>query len=262
MIHRDTKASILIVEDEEEIRAFLKGCLEDTYHLVEAENGKEGLEQALAHHPDIVISDVMMPVMDGIAMCRELKSNIRTSHIPVVLLTARTALTHHKEGLETGADAYLTKPFSPELLRIKLHNLLQSQQKLKRFYLNLFHSSPPQPEKEADSIDGKLLQNIYEILQANLDNPDFNVNELSAALHLSRSLVYKKIKVLTGSSPVEYLRSLKMQEAARLLKSGRHKVFEVAYMVGFNDEKYFRQCFSKEFGCSPSTYINGAEITV
>ncbi|WP_161889732.1 hybrid sensor histidine kinase/response regulator transcription factor [Pontibacter russatus] len=260
--HRKGFRKILIVEDEEEIRAFLKGCLEDTYHLIEAANGKEGLEQALAHHPDIVISDVRMPVLDGIVMCRELKSNIRTSHIPVVLLTARTALTHHKEGLETGADAYLTKPFSPELLRIKLHNLLQSQEKLKRFYLNLFHSSQPQPEKEADSIDGKFLQNIYEILRANLDNPDFNVNELSAALHLSRSLVYKKIKALTGSSPVEYLRSLKMQEAARLLKSGRHKVFEVAYMVGFNDEKYFRQCFSKEFGCSPSTYINGTEIAV
>lgn len=260
--HRKGFRKILIVEDEEEIRSFLKGCLEDTYHLIEAVNGKEGMEQTLTHHPDIIISDVMMPVMDGIAMCRELKSNVRTSHIPVVLLTAKTALTHHKEGLETGADAYLTKPFSPELLRIKLHNLLQSQEKLKRFYLNLFNVNVPQPEKEADSIDEKFLQSIYEILKSNLDNPDFNVNELSAALHLSRSLVYKKIKVLTGFSPVEYLRSLKMQEAARLLKSGSHRVFEVAYMVGFNDEKYFRQCFSKEFGCSPSSYIKGNGIAV
>lgn len=260
--HRKGFKKILIVEDEEEIRVFLKGCLEDTYHLIEAINGKEGIEQTLTHHPDIIISDVMMPVMDGIAMCRELKSNIRTSHIPVVLLTAKTALTHHKEGLETGADAYLTKPFSPELLRIKLHNLLQSQEKLKRFYLNLFHINVPQPEKEANSIDEKFLQSIYEILKTNLENSDFNVHELAAALHMSRSLVYKKIKVLTGSSPVEYLRSLKMQEAARLLKSGRYKVFEVAYMVGFNDEKYFRQCFSKEFGCSPSNYIKGNEIAI
>jgi signal transduction histidine kinase/ligand-binding sensor domain-containing protein/DNA-binding response OmpR family regulator len=260
--HRKRLKKILIVEDEEEIRMFLKGCLEDTFHLIEAGNGKEGIEQTLTHHPDIIISDVMMPVMDGIAMCRELKSNIRTSHIPIVLLTAKTALTHHKEGLETGADAYLTKPFSPELLRIKLHNLLQSQEKLKRFYLNLFNINMPQPEKEAGSIDEKFLQSIYEILKTNLGNPDFNVNELSAALHMSRSLVYKKIKVLTGSSPVEYLRSLKMQEAARLLKSGRHKVFEVAYMVGFNDEKYFRQCFSKEFGCSPSNYIKGDVIAI
>ncbi|MCC9168694.1 hybrid sensor histidine kinase/response regulator transcription factor [Pontibacter harenae] len=253
---------VLIVEDEDEIRNFLKSYLRDNYSLIEAANGKDGLEQALVHYPDIIISDVMMPEMDGIALCKELKSNIRTSHIPVILLTARTAFAHHKEGLEIGADAYLTKPFSPELLQLKIQNILQSQEKLKRFHLNLFSVNPPQPKEEPNSLDEKLLLKIYEVLKANLDNSDFNVNELVAELNMSRSLVYKKIKALTGVSPVEYLRSLKMQEAARLLRSGNYKVFEVVYMVGFNDEKYFRQCFSKQFGCSPSEYMKSGEFAL
>ncbi|MBF9252853.1 response regulator [Pontibacter sp. 172403-2] len=260
--HRKGLKKILIVEDEEEIRKFLKDYLEDSFYLIEAINGKEGIEQARTQHPDIIISDVMMPVMDGVEMCRELKADIRTSHIPVVLLTAKTALSHHKEGLETGADAYLTKPFSPEILQLKLHNLLQSQEKLKRFYLNLFSINSLQPAKQESTLDEKFLQRIYEILKENLDNPNFNVNELSAALNMSRSLVFKKIKVLTGAAPVAYLRSLKMQEAAKLLKSGKYKVFEVACLVGFHDDKYFRQCFSKEFGYSPSDYIKSVEVAI
>ncbi|WP_125077629.1 hybrid sensor histidine kinase/response regulator transcription factor [Rufibacter latericius] len=251
---------LLIVEDEEDIRKLLKYYLSEQFHILEAENGKEGLELALAHHPNLIISDVKMPVMDGIELCRELKSNIKTSHIPVVLLTARTAFAHHKEGLDTGADAYLTKPFSPELLQIKIKNLLESQEKLKKFYLNLFNINSPQPEKETSSLDEQFLKRIYEILKENLDNSEFNVNDLSAALNMSRSLAYKKIKLLTGASPVEYLRTLRLQESARLLKTGKYKVFEVAYQVGFNDDKYFRQCFSKEFGCTPSEFVKTADI--
>ncbi|MBC3539147.1 two-component regulator propeller domain-containing protein [Rufibacter sediminis] len=254
---------ILIVEDEEEIRNLLKYYLSEHFHVLEAVNGQEGLELALAHHPNIIISDVKMPVMDGMELCRELKSNIRTSHIPVVLLTARTAFAHHKEGLDTGADAYLTKPFSPELLQLKIKNLLESQEKLKKFYLNLFNINSPQPqppEKEANSLDEQFLKRIYDILKENLDNSEFNVNDLAAALNMSRSLAYKKIKLLTGASPVEYLRTLRLQESARLLKTGKYKVFEVASQVGFNDDKYFRQCFSKEFGCTPSEFIKTAEM--
>ncbi|WP_190300258.1 hybrid sensor histidine kinase/response regulator transcription factor [Rufibacter hautae] len=251
---------ILIVEDEEDIRKLLKYYLSEQFHILEAANGKEGLELALAHHPNIIISDVKMPVMDGIQLCRELKTNIRTSHIPVVLLTARTAFAHHKEGLDTGADAYLTKPFSPELLQIKIKNLLESQEKLKKFYLNLFNINSPQPEKEANTVDEQFLKRIYEVLKENLDNSEFNVNDLAAALNMSRSLAYKKIKLLTGASPVEYLRTLRLQESAKLLKTGKYKVFEVACQVGFNDDKYFRQCFTKEFGCTPSEFVKTADI--
>jgi YesN/AraC family two-component response regulator len=201
-----------------------------------------------------------MPEMNGIDFCKALKTNIRTSHIPVILLTAKTSLTHHKEGIEIGADAYITKPFSPEMLTLTMNNLLQSRENLKRFYRNLFTvSGNGAAAPEAHSPDEKFLQSIYDILKANLDHPDFNVNELCESLNMSRSLLYKKVKMLTGLSPVEYLRSLRMQEAAQLLKSKKYKVFEVVYMVGFSDLKYFRQCFVKEFGYAPSEFLKGSE---
>jgi len=252
--------SILLIEDDEEIRQFLREYFEKEYKIFEAENGKTGLEIANQHHPDLIVSDVMMPEMDGMDFCKEIKSNVRTSHIPVVLLTAKTSLAHHKEGIQTGADAYITKPFSPEILSLTVHNLLQSRENLKRFYRNLFiQESPQELKKEGNTLDEKFLQTIYDQLKANIDKTDFNINELCDSLHMSRSLVYKKIKMLTGLSPVEYIRSLRMQEAAKLLKTQRYKVFEVVYMVGFTDIKYFRQCFSKEFGSSPSDFIKNAE---
>jgi YesN/AraC family two-component response regulator len=252
--------SLLLIEDDPEIREFLKEFFEKDYKILETENGRQGLDVAMQSHPDLIISDIMMPEMDGIDFCRELKNNIKTSHIPVVLLTAKASLTHHKEGIQTGADAYITKPFSPDILRMTVHNLLQSRENLKRFYRNLFAHETSVPEaKEKNTIDEKFLQSIYEQLMANLDKPDFNINELCDVLHMSRSLVYKKVKTLTGLSPVEYIRTLRMHEAAKLLKSKQYKVFEVVYMVGFTDLKYFRQCFSREFGQSPSDFMKTLE---
>jgi ligand-binding sensor domain-containing protein/signal transduction histidine kinase/DNA-binding response OmpR family regulator len=252
--------SLLLIEDDEEIRLFVREYFEKEYRVLEAANGREGLELANQHHPDLIISDIMMPEMDGIDFCKEIKNNIRTCHIPVILLTAKTSLTHHKEGIQTGADAYITKPFSPEILRLTVHNLIQSRENLKKFYRNLFtHEVSTAPSKERTTLDEKFLQSIYDLLKHNLDKPDFNVNELCDVLNMSRSLVYKKIKSLTGLSPIEYIRSLRMQEAAKLLKTKQYKVFEVVYMVGFSDLKYFRQCFSKEFGFSPSEFIKQAE---
>lgn len=252
--------SLLLVEDDEDIRLFLREYFEKSYKILEAGNGREGLALAMDHHPDLIISDIMMPEMNGIDFCKELKSNIRTSHIPVILLTAKTSLTHHKEGIEIGADTYITKPFSPEMLALTMNNLLQSRENLKRFYRNLFTSVPAGASvPEPHSPDEKFLHSIHDILKANLDHPDFNVNELCEALNMSRSLLYKKVKMLTGLSPVEYLRSLRMQEAAQLLKSQKYKVFEVVYMVGFSDLKYFRQCFVKEFGFPPSEFIKNGD---
>lgn len=252
---------VLLVEDDEEIRTFLREYFEKTYRITESQDGKEGLALAMAHHPDLIISDIMMPVMNGVDLCKELKNNIRTSHIPIILLTAKTSLTHHKEGIEIGADAYITKPFSPEMLSLTMTNLLQSRENLMRFYRNLFTTVPNGNTSKASSPDEKFLYAVYEMLKTHLDKTDFNVNELSEALNMSRSLVYKKIKMLTGLSPVEYIRTLRMQEAARLLKSREYKVFEVAYMVGFSDVKYFRQCFTKEFGHSPSDFIRQTETS-
>lgn len=258
--HRKGLKSILLIEDDEEIRMFLREYFEKEYKIMEASNGREGLESANQHHPDLIVSDVMMPEMDGIEFCKEIKTNMRTSHIPVILLTAKSSLTHHKEGIQIGADAYITKPFSPEILSLTVHNLLHSRENLKRFYRNLFtQESGSAQNKEVNVLDEKFLHSIYDMLKANLDKPDFNINELCDELHMSRSLVYKKVKMLTGLSPVEYIRSLRMQEAARLLKTRQYKVFEVVYMVGFSDLKYFRQCFTKEFGYSPSDFIRQAQ---
>jgi signal transduction histidine kinase/ligand-binding sensor domain-containing protein/DNA-binding response OmpR family regulator len=251
--------SVLIVEDEEEIRQFLREYFEKSYRIFEAANGKEALEVASQVHPDIIISDIMMPEMDGIDFCKAIKNNIRTSHIPIILLTAKSSITHHKEGIGTGADAYITKPFSPEILELTVHNLLQSCENLMRFYRNLFTQENGNARKEGETIDEKFLHSIYKILKDNLDKPDFNVNELCDALNMSRSLVYKKIKTLTGLSPLEYVRSLRLQEAAKLLRTKQYKIFEVVYMVGFTDAKYFRKCFIKEFGFSPSDFIKQAE---
>lgn len=254
--HKKGFKSLLLIEDDDEIRLFLKQYFEKQYRILESSNGKEGLEVAMNDHPDLIISDIMMPEMDGIDFCKAIKNNIRTSHIPVILLTAKTSLTHHKEGIETGADAYITKPFSPDILRITVGNLLQARENLMRFYRNLFTpESNTQESRDLNSLDQKFLQSIYEMLKANIDKPDFNINELSEVLNMSRSLVYKKVKMLTGLSPGEYIRSLRMHEAAKLLRSKKYKVFEVVYMVGFSDLKYFRQCFAKEFGYSPSDFI-------
>lgn len=260
-IARKIERTVLIIEDDEEIRAFLKEYLSNTYKIFEASNGTDGLETAQSHHPDLIISDIMMPGLDGIELCRQLKDNMRTSHIPIILLTAKTSLQHQKEGIETGADAYITKPFSPEILSLTISNLLKSRSNLMRFYRNLFmETSAPMSEKEGNTADEKFLHTIYDLLKSNLDKPDFNINELAEVLNMSRSLVYKKVKMLTGLSPVEYIRSLRMQEAAKLLRTQQYKIFEVVYMVGFSDLKYFRKCFAKEFGVSPSDYIRQAEV--
>ena len=249
--------SVLIIEDDEDIRGFLCDYLEKGYKIFEAANGNEGLHMANTHHPDLIISDIMIPGPDGIEVCKQLKSNVRTSHIPIILLTAKTSMIHHKQGIEVGADAYITKPFSPDILSLTIANLLQSRNQLMMYHRNLFvdHDQAHTTATDSPSPDEGFLRTVFENLKQNLEKPDFNVAELSDRLHMSRSLVYRKIKMLTGLSPTEYVRSLRLQEAAKLLRSHKYKVFEVVYMVGFSDIKYFRQCFAKEFGVSPSEYM-------
>jgi signal transduction histidine kinase/ligand-binding sensor domain-containing protein/DNA-binding response OmpR family regulator len=248
---------VLVIEDDEDIRLFLREYFEGNYRILEASNGNDGLEMANTFHPDLIISDIMMPGKDGIEICSLLKNNIRTSHIPIILLSAKASLNDHKKGIETGADAYITKPFSPDILSLTVGNLLQSRNHLMRFYRNLFieDSGNNEAVTKAPSPDEIFLQAIFDHLKANIEKSDFNIAELSDRLNMSRSLVYKKIKMLTGLSPTEYIRSLRLQEAAKLLRTHKFKVFEVVYMVGFSDLKYFRECFSKEYGVPPSEYM-------
>jgi YesN/AraC family two-component response regulator len=250
--------TILIVEDDPEIREFLKGYFEGRCRILEAFNGKDAIGIATNANPDLIISDVMMPEMNGIDFCKHIKQTIKTSHIPVILLTAKTAFTHHKEGLEIGADAYITKPFSPDMLGLTVDNLLQSHENVMRFYRSRFIQNGHE-QKEVASIDEKFLQKVYDFVKLNLANTDMSLEVVCEELTISKSLLYKKIKSLTGLSPVEYLRSLRLAEAANLLKTGNYKVYEVVYMVGFTDVKYFRQCFQKEFGFSPSSLLEKQE---
>lgn len=257
--HKKGLKSILVVEDDDEVRNFIVKYFERDYKLFEATNGKEGVEAAIEKNPNLIISDVMMPEMNGVDLCKEIKSNIKTSHIPVILLTAKTSFTHHKEGLEIGADYYVTKPFSPEMLNLTINNLFQSQENLKRFYRSMFIDRGTE-KKEITSPDEHLLQKLYEIVKANLDKPAFNLDHVCEELTMSRSLLYKKVKTLTGLSPNEYVRSIRLSEAAALLKTQQYKVFEVVYMVGFSDLKYFRECFTKEFGYPPSQLLKSVEV--
>ncbi len=244
--------TVLVVEDDEEVRTFLKEYLATDYRVIEADNGKQAMEIAFASNPDLIVSDIMMAEMDGIEFCHTLKHNIKTSHIPVIFLTARSAHSQHKAGLETGADVYLTKPFSPEILSLTINNLLQARENSKRYYRTMFLTDE---KPDIVSTDEKLLQKIFEVVKVNMNKTDLTVDTVSLEVGLSKTILYKKIKQLTGLSPIEYIRSLRISEAAKLLRTQRYKVYEVVYMVGFSDLKYFRKCFVKEFGYPPSQLL-------
>lgn len=247
--HRYT---ILIVEDNTDIRAYLKLKLQDSYHIVEANNGVQGLEEATAKLPDLVISDISMPEMDGIEFCRQLKSNLQTSHIPIILLTARTSLVYQLSGLETGADDYVTKPFNMEVLASRITNLLQSRQLLKKHYAKNMLLKPS--DIVVNSLDEEFLKNTIKLIEEHIDDSSYSIELLSKDLHMSRMNFYRKIKALTNTTPNAFIRKIKMQRAAQLLKSKQYTVTEVTYKVGFSDLKYFRQKFKEEYGVSPSAY--------
>lgn len=234
--------TVLIVDDNADIRAYLRTILQDKYQISEAADGKQGLALANEIVPDLIVSDVMMPVMNGLEFCQRIKSGTATSHIPVILLTAR-ALNHHQiEGFESGADAYITKPFSSELLLVRINNLLKSRMKLKDLF----------GHKEAKAPEDPFLLKFRNYIEANLTDSDLNVETIGAELGLSRVQLYRKVKALTGQSPVELLRTARLKKGRQLLQTTGKTVSEVAYEVGFTAPSYFTKCFKDEFGISPS----------
>ncbi|PHN01167.1 hybrid sensor histidine kinase/response regulator transcription factor [Flavilitoribacter nigricans] len=247
------RPTLLIVEDNPDIRAYLRENLEADYDIKEAENGKEGLEKALEAPPDLILADIAMPVMDGIEMCGRIKSDIHTSHVPVILLTARTSLIFKVDGLETGADDYITKPFNMRLLSIRIRNLIQSRRKLKDTFANNFDLSPS--GVVMNELDDKFLNQIKKVIENNIDDSTFSVEQLASALFMNRMQLYRKLKALTGKSPNKIIRSFRLQRAAQLLETKQYNVSDVTYMVGYNDLKSFREQFKKEFGRSPSEYV-------
>ncbi len=247
-----TNHQVLIVEDNPDIRAYLKERLEQEYQVLEAIDGQDGWDKAHMQSPDLIIADIAMPRMDGIELCAKVKSNIHTSHIPVVLLTARTSLIYQLDGLETGADDYITKPFNMQLLLARIKNLIHTRKELQQRFAKNFDLSPN--GVVLNSLDEQLLSQVKLLIERNLDNADFTVEQMADALHMSRMQLYRKTKALTDFSPQQLIRHFRLQRAAQLLESGQYNVSEVTYRVGYNDLKSFRTQFKKAFGVSPSGY--------
>jgi signal transduction histidine kinase/DNA-binding response OmpR family regulator len=246
--------SILLVEDNEDFRFYLKENLRWHYRVFEATNGKEGWQGALAHHPELIVSDISMPYMNGIELCRKLKSDKRTNHIPVILLTALAGEEEQLKGLETGANDYITKPFNFEVLNAKIKNLLILNSTLKSTYTKQLKVLTP--EVKVESSDEKLLQEIMLYLEENLINPQLSVEELSKHVGMSRSSLYSKLLEVTGQTPVEFIRSVKLDKAAVLLEKSDMNVAQIAYSVGFSTPNYFAKSFKAKFNMLPSEYMH------
>ena len=248
------KGKILIVEDNQEISQYLSDGLASLYTVIRAENGEEGLE-ALKNNEDIdvIITDVMMPVMDGIKMCKQIKQNIRTCHIPVIILSAKIDIKDQLEGLQVGADDYIPKPFALSVLTAKIQNMIRTRRRIFEHYSK---NLEVEPEKITfNAMDEELLKRAVAIVEKNMDNIEFSTDEFAREMNMSRSNLHLKLKAITGESTIDFIRKIRFNEACKLLKDGRYTVSEVSTMVGFNTPSYFATSFKKYFGCLPTEYI-------
>jgi DNA-binding response OmpR family regulator len=252
MIRNSKKPVVLLIEDNEDFRFYLKDNLQGQYQVLEAANGKQGWQLALAHLPNLIVSDIMMPEMDGITLNRKLKKDSRTSHIPVILLTANATEEQRLAGYENGANAYITKPFNFEILLSRMKNLVSQQEVYRQAMLPKIEVKPQ--DIQIISLDDKLIRKAVAYTEKNISNPDFSVEELSRELGMSRVYLYKKLLALTGKAPLEFIRTVRLKRAAQLLLESQLTVAEVAYEVGFNNPKYFTKYFKTEFNCLPSAY--------
>ena len=247
---------VLVVEDNTDIREYIRSSFTELYEVITAKDGKEGWELAQARIPNIIVSDIMMPVMDGIELCKRIKEDMRTSHIPVILLTAKDSLQDKEEGYASGADSYLTKPFSAKLLHSRINNLLETRKKI----ASLLALADIQPKQESavsslNKLDNEFLQKITQIIEENLEMEKMDIAFIADKMCMSHSTLYRKIKGLTDMSANEFIRKVKMCKGVELLMSGQYTISEIAYMIGFSSVAYFRQCFKDEYGMSPSDYV-------
>ena len=258
--------SILVVEDNEELKAFLRNILSENYTVITASNGEEGLQRAADNLPDLIISDVMMPVMDGLEMVRLIKENNNICHIPIIVLSAKASLDDRIAGLEQGIDDYITKPFSATYLKTRIASLLRQRKALQEIYMNKLmegkNSSSAAPV--ADSLtpsqpqitpyDEQFMEKVMEFMEEQMDNAELTIDEFAEKLMLSRTIFYRKLKSIIGLTPVDFIREIRIKRAVQLIDSGEYNFSQVAYMTGFNDPKYFSKCFKKVIGITPSEY--------
>jgi len=256
------KWDILIVEDNPEMLRFLKNILSKEYTVIEAVNGQDGLEKTLNLIPDMIVSDVMMPVMDGMDMVKAIKDNRDLCHIPVILLSAKSSLDDRISGLEKGIDDYITKPFSATYLKTRIRNLISQRQSLQELYLSSLSVSDTHSLQEKltplhpqiSSYDEIFIQKLMDFMEINMDNSTLAVEEFANAFSMSRAVFFKKIKTLLGVSPGDFIRDIRVKRAIQLIESGVLSLTDVAYKCGFSDPNYFGKCFKKQVGVSPSEY--------
>lgn len=247
------KGVILVVEDNQEIQDYLTDGLSHLYKILKATNGEEALDVLKEEEVDVIITDVMMPVMDGIKLCKHVKQNIRTCHIPIIILSAKTDLSDQLEGLQVGADDYIPKPFSLSVLTAKIQNMIRTRRRIFEHYSKNLEI---EPEKITfNAMDEQLLKRAVSIVEKNMDNIEFSTDEFAREMNMSRSNLHLKLKAITGESTIDFIRKIRFNEACKLLKDGRYTVSEVSTMVGFNTPSYFATSFKKYFGCLPTEYI-------
>lgn len=246
------KPTILLVDDNEEMLEVLAYELGDRYEILTALNGQKALDLLAKEVVDIIVSDVMMPVMDGFELCKTIKSNFEYSHIPVILLTAKNTLQSRIEGLEKGADAYIEKPFDVEHLQVQIANLVANRQKLKEY----FAQSPGVHVKSDASSrpEAAFLEKLNEVIQANLDDQDLDVDKLATLMIMSRTNLFRKIRSTTDLTPNELINITRLKKAAELLATGNYKIYEVSDMVGYGSQTNFGRNFSKQYGMTPTEY--------
>ncbi len=248
----DGRMKIAIVDDNDDFLTLLHDTLKSEYDIIEAHNGAEAFDKIIADEPNLIITDIMMPIMDGNELCAKVKNDIRTSHIPLIMLTAKTAEEHNIEGLANGADDYLTKPFNPQILRLKVKKLIELGQKRQQTFKTQIDPEPSQIT--ITPLDEQLIQKAITYVEENIASPNLSVEDLSRHLGMSRVHLYKKLLSITGRPPIEFIRVIRLKRAAQMLKDPAQNVSDVAYAVGFNNPKYFSKYFKEEFGVLPSKY--------
>lgn len=285
-----TRRKILVVEDNDDIREYIANTLADEADIIQACNGLEGMRMATEEMPDIIISDIMMPEMDGISLCRSLKGDLVTSHIPIILLTAKDSIDDKETGYESGADSYITKPFSSKLLKSRIHNLIMTRRRMSEYLMKQVPSmqyaesggvegvdiqqdtkevpnagndsisdDPTEVTKNLTVLDKQFLDKLFEIVSDNIDNEELSVGYLADKFCMSNSTLYRKVTALLQISPNEYVRHIRMEKAVELLKTRKYSISDIAYQTGFGSHSSFNKVFKKEFGMTPSVYMNGLQ---
>ena len=244
---------VLIVEDDKHVRLYIESILESKYKILKASNGKIGIKKALKNIPDLIISDIMMPITNGIELCNTLKNNMLTSHIPIILLTAKVGEENELKGLEVGADDFITKPFISRILMKRISNLINLRKSLQTRYSQ--HAILKAKDIAITSIDEIFLHKVEQVLEKHLSNPAFNAAAFSKQMLISRMQLHRKLVALTGLSTTNFLRSQRLKHATLLLQNSDYTISEIAYQVGFNSPSYFTKSFKEVYHCTPNDYL-------